>query len=491
MSKTKKILIIFLATLGMAFAQSKIIRVSAQVDRIAFMGPDADFGIVFPQENLQKDFYIQAASGYTNPISYRLATLIKPKGDATTEYCLINPLDYDHCYRLLCPYLNVLSNEGEGDTKDSSSLNTAGDTTDYWKIGLDVPTIDGYIGQDFTGTPIDSEGDYGCDVKMVIMGSGHDPIVKAKWEMTSDKDQTNQYLGTDDSSTSGAQFTPSAQYQTPKKITVCGIVTDSDGLDDINAVYASVFYPTGVFLGPSHESGNQGCGALKQEGQLFPLSKAEGIELFCNRIRANNNNLPIFNNEQDYSEICDADGELMKETAAVYCGERNLSYEDPSGDYRTVVLAQDKYGLSTVLENYFQYLPLAAFETDFTSVNYGSAKLNTEKVINGDLVFGTNENPTIRNIGNTRLNMGVWQDDMGFGNGASNWHVSYDSRIGGEAEFKDYDPETLTSLNDFLNLSDTEEMDFSVKVSKFKEGQDNYIGNMTLSAETVPHLICQ
>ena len=44
---------------------------------------------------------------------------------------------------------------------------------------------------------------------------------------------------------------------------------------------------------------------------------------------------------------------------------RTLSYEDPSGDYRTLVMAQDKNGLDGTLENTFRYLDLTAFETDF------------------------------------------------------------------------------------------------------------------------------
>lgn len=485
----KKILIISAAIAEMLAIQNTIVNVSAQIDPIAFMEPDAQFGIVFPQERLEKEFSVVASQGYTSPIPYRLATQVKPKPGASSEYCLVNPTDYENCYPLLCPYLELLSSEQEGDVKDGAGLLPPEDDSDYWKVVLNTPAIKGYVGQDFEGTPVDSAGEYGCDVKLVLMGSGHDPIVKAKWEMNNATDSAGRYLGTDDGAAEGAQFEPSGQYQTAKEIAVCGIATDPDGTDDIDSVYAGIFYPA------ESDSGQEGrgCGGLMEEIQMPRLSKDEGIELFCQKIRNNNNNLPVFNAGFDYEEICGEEGELKKETTYVYCGEKNLSYEDPSGPYRTAVVAQDKYALTDALENYFEYLPLTSFETDFSRVAYGNAKLNTKKIIGGDSNFETEDKPTIRNTGNTRLNLGILQDDMGFGRAGNsdNWHVRYDSRVGQDAEFTEYDPETLATLNNPLNLSETDEMDFSVKVAKFKEGKDSYEGDMSLSAEYIPHLTCR
>ena len=147
-----------------------------------------------------------------------------------------------------------------------------------------------------------------------------------------------------------------------------------------------------------------------------------------------NYHLPTFNAGYDYDEICAPDGELMKETAKVYCKHTFLKWEDPAGDYRVQVHAADKFGVDSVpLNNTFYYRPLTAFETDFTSVAYGDVKLDTHKIINGDLTFGTSDKPTVRNVGNTRLQMTVWQDDMGLGktiNGDEWWNVSWDARVG-------------------------------------------------------------
>lgn len=328
---------------------------------------------------------------------------------------------------------------------------------------------------------------------------GANPIVKAKWEAN----YPDRY--TDADPAAGAQFMPSGQYQVNKTISECAVVTDPDGLADIDSVYADVFYPVGVALGTSHvilpgQSG-LGCGQQMEEDKLVTrLSKADGIDLFCNKVRNLNNNLPTFNTvpvAYDYNEICATDGELMKETAAVYCSQKDLSYEDPSGDYKLWAVAQDKNGLQNVLENHFTYLPVTAYEADFSSVAYGNVKLNTHKIISGDLTWdpSASTKPTVRNVGNTRLAMTVKQDDMGLGYTGLIPNVMFDARVGSLAPFVVYAPNTPGSITigDPLDLSEMDEMDFSIDISKFPPTHEgnSYVGTMTLGAVAVPHLTCQ
>lgn len=81
---------------------------------------------------------------------------------------------------------------------------------------------------------------------------------------------------------------------------------------------------------------------------------------------------------------------------------------------------------------------------------------------------------------------------MGLGKTGGSWNVRYDGRLGSSAAYKNYWPESDTILNDPLNLSETNEMDFSIDISKFPPTHDgdNYLGNMVLSAEKAPHLVC-
>ncbi len=322
------------------------------------------------------------------------------------------------------------------------------------------------------------------------VSGGANPIVKAKWEANADR-------YTDADFAAGAQLLPSGQYNVHKKIAICAVVTDPDGLADIDNVYADVFYPN-VALGLSHvKLTNQtgaGCGKFMQEDLLARLSKADGIDLFCNKVRNQNNNLPTFNNTPivySYNEICGATGELEKDTAAVYCGAKEISYEDPSGDYEVWAIGQDKNGLQGKLVNHFTYLPVTAFETDFSSVDYGNVRLNTHKVIPGDLTWGAPK-ATVRNVGNTRLAMKVWQDDMGLGKTSGQWNVKYDARVGSASTYAVYYPETTNVLDDELDLSEMDEMDFSIDISKFPPTHvgNSYTGNMVLSADMVDHLIC-
>lgn len=348
-------------------------------------------------------------------------------------------------------------------------------------------------------------------------GGGIAPIVKAKWEMNG---PWTSLFGTDASTAAGAQFSPSGQFEVSKKISFCAVVTDPDGVSDINAVYADIFYPqdrafhpvagvdnsnagggilannsTQYFTDPDLDFGENGCGLpVGDEILLTKLTKAQGISLFCTKIQNNNNNLPTFNTNYNYNEICSPTGELEKETAYVYCGDRNISYEDPDGSYLVKVFAQDKAGMSsTILENHFDYLPLTGFEVDFSSVDYGNVKLNTHKIISGDLTFGTANLPTIRNLGNVRLQINITQDDMGLGttNGLPN--VQYDARLGSNAaEWRNYNPFTQTPIQDLLDESETEELDFSILVKKFPPSAiPTWEGTMVLGATQTEPRHCE
>jgi len=339
---------------------------------------------------------------------------------------------------------------------------------------------------------------------------GAAPIVKAKWEAYgADLQGTGTpYAVTefyhDQAITAGAQFIPSGKYGVNTKIALCSVVTDPDGLADITtapgAVYGDVFYPENVELGMSHvnlpSQSGLGCGALMQEDKLTKLSKDDGLALFCSSVRNSNNNLVTFKTGYNYDEICALDGELQKETAAVYCTTKDLSYEDPSGVYKVWAVAQDKVGLQGQLENTFTYMPVTAFETDFTSITYGNVRLATEKIISGDLTWDSVLNQgraSVRNVGNTRLAMRVQQNDMGFGMTDSAYNVAYKARVGSGATWASYAPfASAKVLADELDLSELDEMDFSIIVSKFPPTHvgDIYNGDMTLSAVSKAHLAC-
>lgn len=328
---------------------------------------------------------------------------------------------------------------------------------------------------------------------------GNEPFVQAKWEANIDRYTDDVMLP--EANSEGAQFRPTGVKNLNRTISICAIVADPDGVADIQNVYADVFYPEGIAVGPDHTkltsqtgSTGAGCGVLMQEDELTVLSKTDGLALFCGNVRNQNNDLPTFGNGYTYDMICKADGTLQKETAKVFCVNKDLSYEDPAGTYTVWAVAQDKNGKQGTLSNQFEYLPLTAFEADFSSVSYGSVRLNTEKIINGDIAWVDNGGPlaSVRNVGNTRAALSVNQDDMKLGMTGSVYNVSYKARIGNEqSDWTNYVPNQTTLLKDELNLSETDEIDFGITVHKFPPNyQGPYTGSMTLSAEAVDHCLC-
>ena len=357
-------------------------------------------------------------------------------------------------------------------------------------------------------------------------GGGTAPEIKVKWEMEGPNFSGSTYIGTNEGEDAlndpGAQFSAPGVWGASMNYTVCAIATDINGADDIDGVYADIYYPVDRRMHTSMDpdeidNPSGGCGAFIEQNTLIQLSKDDGIDLFCNKIRNSNENLAEFNadyytgtwiRDDMYEEICGVTGQLQKEEAYVYCDDKTLTWEDPDGMYKVEVIAQDKGGnSSTIMTNYFEYLPSTAFQKDFSAVSYGEVLLNVHKKIAGDLDFivaGGSDKPTIRNVGNTRLSMNVAQDDMGLGQSSGVWNVEYDARVGNlESDWSIYDPfkfkadmgdptdSDWTQLMEILDLSEIEEMDFSILVTKWPDISTTYGGMMWLDATPAPVLLCQ
>ena len=333
-------------------------------------------------------------------------------------------------------------------------------------------------------------------------GSGAAPIVLAKWEMYPSATQGDN--GRDDRDAYLTQFESTGIYGDNVEYEVCSIVWDQDGVGDLATVGAKVFYPTTASGASVHPE--WGCGLpVSNQFVLTQLTKAEGIDLVCNQIKTNDNNLVKFNPtagfagteaglSADWSRMCAGDYELMKGTAFVYCADTELSYEAPSGDYRVLAFAQDRSGVNGTLENTLQYVPTDALEADFNKIDYGQVKLQIEKPINGDLdwdALGTNQ-ATVRNTGNTRIQVGVTQDDMGFGQFITNeYKVRFDGHVGNDQTSINFEPYVLTTLPGELDLSEMDEIDFSIYVREFPvDHSDTYTGTMTLQPVRIDHNQC-
>ncbi len=336
-----------------------------------------------------------------------------------------------------------------------------------------------------------SAAEVGTSFDLNLTGN-EQPVVQAIWQMNQATSSNDQ--GQDDSLADGAQFTPSGQYQVDKPIEVCAVVSDPDGLADLASVSSQIYYPKDIYLGPNRQSSQPGCGQPKEEWfNMAALEPSQGLDLFCQQLKSKNANLPSFKTGYDFITLCGPSGDLTKETSKVFCGQASLSYQDPAGDYRVKTVALDQKNEAGVLENSFKYLELVAFEIDFDNIEYGSMRLNTLKVLSGNETFLANDHaPTLRNIGNTRLEINIKQNDMGLGQSETGWNLTYQARVGQGASFVNYWPETWTTLANLMNLGQTSQLDLAVEVLKFPEvaTSGHYAGKLSLNAIAAPQLMC-
>ncbi len=318
------------------------------------------------------------------------------------------------------------------------------------------------------------------------------PMVQAIWQMNQATSSNDQ--GQDDSLADGAQFMPSGQYQVDKTIEVCAVVSDPDGLADLASVNSQIYYPKDIYLGPNRQSSQPGCGQPKEEWfAMVALEPGQGLDLFCQQLKSKNANLPSFKTGYDFATLCGPAGDLTKETSRVFCGQNRLAYQDPAGEYRVKTMALDQKNETGALENSFKYLELVAFGIDFDNIDYGSMRLNSPKVLAGSDTFLANDHaPTLRNIGNTRLEISIKQNDMGLGKSETGWNLTYQARVGQDASFTNYWPEAWATLASSMNLGQTSPLDLAIEVLKFPEvvAGEHYAGKLSLNATAAPQLMC-
>ena len=331
------------------------------------------------------------------------------------------------------------------------------------------------------------------------------PPVLAIWAMNTETDLEEKYLGTDDSIELGSQFVPSGEFQVGKDIAVCAIVTNDIDPESNDQVYADIVYPKGISI-------NKSCEETKKQVIMNSLGTEENLDLFCDKIRNSNNNLPgfasssdqLYNNLSDlasssdqlysFDDICTSSGELSKENFNIYCGEVGLAYSDPAGEYQMLFSQVINNATSTIATSSFDYLELTAFEADFSNVDYGAAKLNIPQMIEGDINFLLDDKkPTIRNVGNTRMSIIVEQSDLGTGKSYGTWNIKYQARVGTSSVFSKYPPEEKTKLKRPFDLGDIANADFSAKVLQFADtdASIDYLGNLRLSAIRENYYQCE
>jgi hypothetical protein len=397
----------------------------------------------------------------------------------------------------------------------------------------------------------------GIGTSVTIGGGGDTPVVKCKWEQEPDNNITladgtkptniinnlesgdtshSQYPGASGSnnSTSYSQFNPPMAKGATKEIDYYAIVPKLN-IGTIQAVFALVFHPVGVpapynnfWNNPTHSIPDPGASTALAPYFKYKIEYSIVGNLQTGNINYNSAVASLFSNAYSahlikfgdtytYAEALD---ELNQGQANLWMGSAQIDYEQPAGDYTVNVYAANQGGTySTVLSNYFNYVPTSGIEVDFNALNYGPIQLGQEAGIGGDIVWNTplaaapNPNPaTVRNIGNTWAHVTVAQTDMGFGwvgggnapvgyssigNGtstlatppsrsATNWNVYYDTDMGANLYNKVYyTPNVTVTLPNYMGLSTISKLDFSIFVFQGSNAV-THSGTLTLGSVIEP-----
>jgi len=280
------------------------------------------------------------------------------------------------------------------------------------------------------------------------------------------------------------------------------IVTDPEGVDHVENVYADIWHPDGSFkyqikLNPV---GFDAAGDYDKTVALDIWDHAETYH--SDLIKINDDwvadELIL---DPDFDEWFDIWDELNEELAYLYVGTSNISYCQPGGWYYVGVRAHDYYdNWCDYLYNRFWYIPTAGIDVDFSSIDYGTVAECTNKWVGGNQIFLAEDGkPTVRNIANTPVNLYVHQDDMDFGMTGMSWNVEFDARLSADGQVREYDPYQVDLIDIYgdpddplnkysgvripgtLPLCTEEKLDFSIHVLKGFPGL-TYTGNLTLCA---------
>ncbi|MFB6075701.1 MAG: hypothetical protein ABEK17_01015 [Candidatus Aenigmatarchaeota archaeon] len=347
----------------------------------------------------------------------------------------------------------------------------------------------------------------------VPAGVGDAPIIKAKWETVPAAGSALD----DNPDMPWTQVNPPMQYKGKKAVKYWMVVTDPNGIGDLNSnAYVDVYHPDGEFKYQVELTEYY----TESECRDADSKIAEAVSALEN---AYNAGLVTFGNEYTLQEVID---EMEQCSAKLYTGEADLDYHQMCGEfdwsyycegpepcedvweatnmengYRVDAYAFDKYNLkSAFLTNYFEYICTAGIEMDFDRLNFGNVIVSSNKWIEGDRTFDTEGEgspacgpntpeeedcraPTIRNIGNTPSYINVEFDDMGFGESTTGWNVEWDARLGLDPAVV-FDPYENVEIG-MLDLCNTDKISFSIHVKKATQ-TGGHEGEVMVEPEAVP-----
>ena len=174
----------------------------------------------------------------------------------------------------------------------------------------------------------------------------------------------------------GTQIWPNMDGSS-KTVTICAVVCDRNGKEDISSVTAEVFYPSDTITTPKTVTLTDSC-----DGTCCVNGEKD-----CR--------MPVIADDPPNCVPSDANNPTCK----LYCGSFDMAACDPSGEYRVVVTASDGL-LEDKMQNRFFYESNVLIEIDFETLNFGDIVICEPSCVYGDNDFETTDKPTIHNYGN-------------------------------------------------------------------------------------------
>ena len=293
----------------------------------------------------------------------------------------------------------------------------------------------------------------------IAEGSGTSPVIEYVWVLP------------DESSATGTQLNivPSGERN---DIYACIVVSDAESRDTIEDVFIDLYHPDASFKYQVHADmiDNAEMEDCKDAALAAGLISSADHEMI------------------DYNIISQPNWYMYKVSLPMY-------YHQPSGVYNATAYAVDSTSRISVPEvASFEWLAGTYLELDFDSVNFGTIQPAAWKIVNGDVDMGTPDMPTLKNEGNTEVQVGVMFTDFVGQDALPNKVITdFDAQLRSmgtnnylqiPGEHLEFGANERVDFTYPISLCRQEKIDFSIHAD-VGTVPDNYAGSITVYATPV------
>lgn len=246
-------------------------------------------------------------------------------------------------------------------------------------------------------TPVMADGTTDVDTNAVVDACGLGPDIKAKWESSEQWSKDPNAVCGPDCQEGKSCFEVIPNWSDvpgePGKTEICvtAVITDPNGIGDIQYVYFRVYEPCSEDVKVRVDM------SKVTHPTLIEKYKHDGFDT----------------GQLTQEQVDDINEEIDCGQAAMYRGCWEYDNHQVAGCYRIVVHAVDKFGNSTMMENKVCIRSIVVLALDFTAVDFGAIVPGGHKWILGDAKFVQGDGlPTVWNRGNDPASLCVHFTEM-------------------------------------------------------------------------------